>query len=100
MGESILTYVINTVLGALIGGIIVWIKFQYKKSKAIENAVKALTHDALFRQCRYIMAEKERTTQTDENLEHVFEAYTELGMNGTGESLYKECKKLPLKIND
>lgn len=99
MLETIFTYAINTVLGALIGGIIVWIKFQYKKSKAIEKAVKALTHDALFRQCRYILTENERTPQTNENLEHVYEAYASLGMNGTGESMYKECKKVPLKLD-
>ena len=99
MIESIFTYCINTVLGAMIGGILVWIKFQYKKSRAIEKAVKALTHDALFKQCESILEKGERTTQTNENLEHVFEAYSELGMNGTGESLYKECKKIPLKVS-
>lgn len=98
MIDTIIDNAIGYLVCAAIGAIIVYIKFQWVKNKSIEQAVKALTHDSLFRNCRELIIKNERTTETDENLEHLFKAYSGLGMNGTGESLYKQCKKIPMKI--
>lgn len=95
--------IIDNALGYLVcmalGAIVVYVKCQWKKNKSIEQAVKALTHDSLFRNCRELLIRNERTTETDENLEHLYQAYRGLGMNGTGKSLYKQCKKIPMKID-
>lgn len=99
---AFLTTAINYLIGALLGGVIIWAKTSVKnhteKDKAYENAVKALTHDAFFRYCRYVLKEEELTTETLENLEHLHDSYKALGLNGTGEKLYEQCKALPLRM--
>lgn len=99
--ENILSYAINMVLGAVIGGLIVWIKSIFAESRAkdeaLEQAVKSLNHDALFRYCRYILREETITEAELENLNHLYATYKALGMNGTGEQMYKQAKDRPIR---
>lgn len=99
--ENMLSYAINMILGAVIGGLIVWIKSIYHKEKtkdqAIEQAVKSLNHDALFRYCRYLIQGETITEAELENLNHLYATYKALGMNGTGEQMYKQAKGRPIR---
>jgi hypothetical protein len=99
--ENMLSYAINMILGAIIGGLIVWIKSLFGKAKAkdvaIEQAVKSLNHDALFRYCRYLIQGDTITEAELENLNHLYATYKALGMNGTGEQMYLQAKNKPIK---
>jgi hypothetical protein len=99
--ENILSYTINILLGAVIGGLTVWIKSLVGKARAkdaaIEQAVKSLNHDALFRYCRYLLNEDTITEAELENLNHLYSTYEALGMNGTGAQMYKQAKEKPIK---
>ena len=101
MVETIINNIINLVLAAVVGALIVWVKTSVKnrtnKDKAIETAVKSLAHDALFRQCRYLLDKDYITEGELDNLNHLFAGYEALGMNGTGKQLYEQVKDKPIK---
>lgn len=99
----VLTPAINTLVGAIVGGLctalVHFIRKARMKDNAIEQAVKALTHDSFFRYCRYLLTEGKITTENLENLEHLYSSYKALGLNGTGDKLMNECRKLPISTD-
>lgn len=98
--DNAVNTIIVTIIGAIIGGMITWIRTSHKKhtdkDRAYEKAVKSLIHDAFFRNCVEIIAQGELTMDSLENLENLHDSYRELGMNGTGEKLYQQAKELPV----
>ena len=88
---------IKTLVGIVIGALIMWIKDIMNKGKAQDNAVKAIAHDSFYRQCRELISKDSITESELENLNYLHEAYTALGMNGTGEELYKRCLDKPIE---
>ena len=96
MAEQIINNVIDILVAAIVGGLIVWVKAQVKRrtdeDKAIIIAVKSLSHDALFR-CATDILDRGTISQSElDNLTHLYEGYSALGMNGTGKKLYKQAK--------
>ena len=98
------TPALNALVGAVVGGlftaVVHLVRQARAKDNAIEQAVKALTHDSFFRYCRYLLREGYVTTETLENLEHLYASYKALDMNGTGDKLMSECRKLPIKAGE
>lgn len=92
--NSAITTIITIIIGGVVGVLVSW----FVLFRAYFKAVRALTHDSFFRYCRYVLKEGELTAETSENLEHLHESYTGLGLNGTGEKLYEQCKALPLRM--
>ena len=88
---------IKTLVGIVIGALIVWVKDVLNKGKTQDNAVKAIAHDSFYRQCRELISKDSITESELENLNYLHEAYTALGMNGTGEELYRRCLEKELK---
>lgn len=79
------------------------IKTVRRFTHAYNDALRALSHDALYRQCRIMLHNGNVIKEELDNLEHLYRGYHQLGMNGTGKELYERCKELPLadtKIND
>ncbi len=101
---EITTIIMNSALAAcgsaLFAGICFWIKNMYKKSKTYDFVLKALAHDALFRYCRLLMPYSELTEDEVENLNILYEAYHSLGLNSTGDKLYKQVIAIPVKANE
>lgn len=97
------TIIINAILSAcgaaIFTGICVWVKGLYKKSKGYDKAVKALAHDAFFRYCRYLLDAETLTEDEVENLNCLYDGYKSVGLNSTGDKLYQEIIKKPLKQN-
>ena len=60
-------------------------------------ALKALAHDSFYRQCRYLLSKDFITEDELENLNYLNDAYASLGLNGTGEELYRRCLEKELK---
>ena len=94
--ELVLRTIITAFAGAFAGAVIVWVKGIHKKEKIFEAAVKALAHDSFHRQCRELLAQESITEDDLENLNYLYDAYKSLGLNGTGEELYKRCLKKPI----
>ena len=95
------TIIVNSILSAcgaaIFTGICVWVKGLYKKSKSYDKALKALAHDAYFRYCRYLLPEDTLTEDEVENISFLYEGYHSLGLNSTGDKLYQEIMKKPVK---
>ena len=47
--------------------------------------------------CRYILAKGSMTEDELENLNYLHDTYKGLGMNGTGDELYRRCLELPIE---
>lgn len=96
----ILNSILSACGAAIFAGICVWVKGLYKKSKNYDKAVKALAHDAYFRYCRYLLQEETLTEDEVENINYLYDSYHSLGLNSTGDKLYQEIIKKPLKQNN
>ena len=68
-----------------------------KRIKGLAEAVKALSHDALFTRCEEHINKGYITSSELENLTILYKAYNDQGLNGTGTELYNRAKSLPLK---
>ena len=94
--------IINSILAAcgsaLFAGICFWIKALYIKSKSYDFALKALAHDAFYRNCRYLAPCEELDEDEVENLNFLYKAYHSLGLNGTGDKLYAQIISKPVKV--
>lgn len=64
-----------------------------------EDAVQAVLHDSLYKQCTKVIYRGEVTISELDNIEHLYDGYHSVGGNGTGEALYAKVKSLPI-IND
>ena len=89
--------IMNYFLCALCGGLVTWVVTGTKKMTALQKVIKALSHDALFARCEQLIEKGSITTDDLENLNMLYEAYHDLGMNGAGEELYNRAKSQPLK---
>lgn len=95
------TIIVNSILSAcgaaIFTGICVWVRGLYKKSKNYDKALKALAHDAYFRYCRYLLPAETLTEDEVENINFLYDGYHSLGLNSTGDKLYQEIMKKPVK---
>lgn len=89
--------IINYFICAACGGLITWSVAGTKRLTALQKVIKALSHDALFTRCEWLINKGDITADDLENLDMLFDAYSGLGLNGAGEELYNRAKSLPLK---
>lgn len=92
-----MTIIVNSFLAAIGAGLltllIMAIKWMWKKIRCDDLAIKALAHDAYFRQARYLL-QKETITEAElENHDYLWRAYKGQGLNGTGEKLHDQILK-------
>jgi hypothetical protein len=103
--KIILSYLIPTVLGGLLGYISTKLKKNKKeeeakeqKEKAIEEGLQALLRNELVRRYREYETKGEMSILDKENIEAMFKQYEILGGNGTVKHLMGELLNLPTKI--
>ena len=96
--------VLNVTIGFIVTGgltiLVLLIKSIFRLIKSYTTAIKALSHDAFFRYCRYLDRQDELTEAEHENLEHLYHGYHSLGLNGSGDKLYNQVCKKPIKANE
>ncbi|MGU9999883.1 hypothetical protein, partial [Latilactobacillus curvatus] len=66
------------------------------RMNANDNAVQAVLHDSLYKQCTKAIYRGAVTISELDNIEHLFRGYSGVGGNGTGEALYNKVKNLKL----
>lgn len=94
----IIKWFIPFMLGIIATFIIDSFKRNTKKEKAIENGVQSLLRNELIRGFREYKSKGEMTILDKENMEHMFNAYTDLDGNGTVKNLYDNMSEIPIKI--
>lgn len=92
-----LSVVTTSILSALGGFVFAAVILGAKRIKGLTEAVKALSHDALFTRCEELLRRGSITSSELENLDILYKAYTDQGLNGAGTELYNRCKSLPLE---
>ena len=73
------------------------VKEEHKEQIAIKSGVLALAHDRIFQACKYFIGKGTIGLDELRNIEYLYNAYHDLGGNGTGTELYKRVKSLPLE---
>jgi 5'-deoxynucleotidase YfbR-like HD superfamily hydrolase len=103
--KILISYLIPTVLGAILGYISTKFKKskkeeeeKEKKEKAIEEGLQALLRNELVRRYREYETKGELTILDKENIEAMFKQYEILGGNGTVKHLMEELLSLPTKV--
>ena len=96
--QMILSYLIPTILGGILGFISTKLKKNKKKDLAIEQGVQALLRNEIIRRYREFESKGEISILDKENLEEMFEQYKNLGGNGTVKKMMDELLNLETKI--
>lgn len=68
-----------------------------KRLKSVEYANLAILHNKIYRQCAEHLDANFITIDDLDDLEYLFNAYKNLGGNGTGETIFNKVKALPNK---
>lgn len=107
--SMVVSYLVPTFLGGVIGILSTKIKknkakeeaqekLAEAKQKALEAGVQALLRNELVRRYREYEVKGEMSILDKENIEEMFKRYEELGGNGTVKHLMSELLQLPTKI--
>lgn len=103
--QIILSYLIPTILGGLLGFISTKLKKnkekeeeEKKKINVLEQGVQALLRNEIIRRYREFESKGEISILDKENLEEMFEQYKNLGGNGTVKKMMDELLNLKTKI--
>ena len=97
--DIIIKAVLSAVGAGMFAQIIVLSKQMKKRWTADEMTLKALTHDAYFRQAR-ILCNKDFITEDElENENNLYDAYHAQGLNGTGDRLHSIVLEKPVSTN-
>lgn len=75
------------------------LKKRQEAERSLKDGVLALLHDRLYQACSYYIAQGEIDTESLRNIEYIYNAYHELGGNGTGTTLYERVKALKINNN-
>lgn len=96
--QMILSYLIPTILGAILGFIATKFKKNKKKDLAIEQGVQALLRNEIIRRYREFETKGEISILDQENLDEMFVQYQNLGGNGTVKKMMNDLYELKTKI--
>lgn len=96
--KIIISYIIPTILGGILGLISTKLKKNKKKDLAIELGVQALLRNEIIRRYREFESKGEISILDKENLEEMFEQYKNLGGNGTVKKMMDDLLNLKTKI--
>lgn len=71
---------------------------ERKREESVEHeALLALLHNSLYKQCEQSIEKEFVTFDEVDNLEYLYRPYKKLGGNGTCERLMDEVRKLPIR---
>lgn len=99
MKDFIVTYWLECGFGVALTGLSLCFRSLQKKLKrheALEVGVLAMLHDRLFQSGMHFINKGEITVSELKNIEKMYEAYHNLGGNGTGTEVWDRVRELPL----
>lgn len=96
--QMILSYLLPTILGGIVGFVSTKFKKNKKKDLAIEQGVQALLRNEIIRRYREFESKGEISILDQENLDEMFVQYQNLGGNGTVKKMMNDLYELKTKI--
>lgn len=104
MLEFIQRYWIEVVFGGIVAALTAYyrrlaraVKGRLVEHATVKEGVLALLHDRLYQSCRFYLEQGWCCVNDLKNVEHLYNAYHDLGGNGTGTELYNRVKSLPIQ---
>lgn len=100
MWDFILKYWLEFLFGLAVASFSLCFKRLQKKINEyglLKEGLVAILHDRLYQSGMYFLEHGEITTSQLKNLEHLYNAYHNLGGNGTGTEIYERVQELKLK---
>ena len=100
MGDFILKYWLEVVFGAAVALLSWGVKKLAKRAEEqeqIKNGLIAILHDRLFQSGMYFLEKGEISVSELDNITEMYNAYNELGGNGTGTEIFERIQELNLK---
>ncbi len=108
MREWTQTYIAESLFTLISGAIILWCKNLSNKIKerkleqeALKSGLLAILHDRLFQLCNHYLAfgyiPVDKSEEILDNTKILYDAYHNLGGNGTGTAIYEKFLKLHVK---
>lgn len=91
--QNNLVAIICSGVASFAAGVLFW---TIKRLKSLFVAVRADSHDKLFRFGKFYILSGEITLEELETLTEIYEGYHGLGGNGTGTEIYERCCELPV----
>jgi len=99
--EFICTYWLEVIFSLVISGlsfalslVVASVKKKSKEQDAVKEGVVAILHDRLFQSGMYFINKGEIGLSELRNIERMYEAYHNLGGNGTGTEVYERVREL------
>ena len=107
----IVTAAISSIVSAVVGGAIAWVKAKDKAMKEHKaeskeqqeltlKILKALTKDSYFRYCRYLIDQPDISESEFDNYEDLHDCYKALDMNGMGDWYHQQIIKKPKRTHN
>lgn len=93
--EWFLTHLVEFVLTAVCGGLVVYIRGLHKRYTAMEDGMKALLRASIFEQYRFYKARGYCELDERAELTYMYNAYKALGGNDVASDVYGRVLKLP-----
>jgi hypothetical protein len=91
-------------LFALVIAAVTWVwktgDARKRENMIIKEGMLALLHDRLFKACSFYISQGWCSIEGRQNLECLFKPYSDLGGDGTAESLYHKCMELPISLEE
>lgn len=103
MKEFVTQYWLEVIFGLALAGLSFCfnsLRKKFKEQDAIKTGLVAILHDRLFQSGMYFIEKGEITVSALDNIEGIYNAYHELGGNGTGTEIFERVKELQLKKGD
>ena len=97
MIEFVQKFWIETACTLLLGSLSFIVRHLWTKTRAINRGVLAMLHDRIFQSCKHFIEKESIGIDELKNIEYLYNAYHDLGGNGTGTELYKRVKNLTLE---
>ena len=103
MTDFIVKYWVQELFALVIaGGTWIWrtAGARRRENMIIREGMLALLHDRLFKACSFYIEQGWCPVEGRHNLECLFKPYSDLGGDGTAESLYHKCMDLPISLEE
>lgn len=104
MLDFIVRYWVEFLFGTMTTGIGFVCKTLYQRSKTqeeeqkrVKEGILAMLHDRLYQACTFYISKGSIDVDSLKNVEYIYNAYHDLGGNGTGTELYNRVKALQIK---
>ncbi len=88
---------VPSLMGAIVLSIFNYIKIKSASSRLIKEGVLAILHNRIYTLGKQYIEQGHISLEDMKDFEYLYDAYHNLGGNGTGTEIYERVKNLPIR---